>query len=32
MEDMEGHDYTSLIGLPLVRLVGMLKEFGVDVL
>ena len=32
MEDLEGHDYTSLIGLPLVRLVGMLKEFGVDVL
>lgn len=32
MEKMEGDDYTCLIGLPLIRLTAMLKEFGVDVL
>jgi septum formation protein len=32
MEKMEGCDYTALIGLPLIRLVDMLKQFGVDVL
>lgn len=32
MEGMEGRDYTSLIGLPLIRLVNMLGEFGVQVL
>lgn len=32
MEGMDGNDYTSLIGLPLIRLVDMLGELGVDVL
>lgn len=32
MESMEGADYTTLIGLPLIRLVDMLKEFDVAVL
>ena len=32
MEKMAGDDYTSLIGLPLIRLTDMLREFGVDVL
>ncbi len=32
MERMEGEDYTSLIGLPLIKLVGMLEHFGVNVL
>jgi len=32
MEELEGTDYTTLIGLPLIRLVDMLKEFGVEVL
>lgn len=32
MEQMAGEDYTSLIGLPLIRLTLMLQEFGVDVL
>ena len=32
MEQMEGRDYTALIGLPLIRLVDILKQFGVDVL
>lgn len=32
MEKLEGSDYTALIGLPLIRLTEMLKEFGVDVL
>ena len=32
MEKMSGDDYTSLIGLPLIRLTTMLQEFGVDVL
>lgn len=30
MEKMAGEDYTSLIGLPLIRLTSMLQEFGVD--
>lgn len=32
MESMEGDDYTSLVGLPLIKLVGMLEHFGVTVL
>jgi septum formation protein len=32
MESMAGRDYTTLIGLPLIRLTEMLKDFGVDVL
>jgi septum formation protein len=32
MEKLEGHDYTTLIGLPLIRLTEMLKQFDVDVL
>jgi septum formation protein len=32
MERMEGDDYTSLIGLPLIKLTGMLQQFGVQVL
>jgi len=32
MERMAGNDYTSLIGLPLILLVNMLSEFGVEVL
>lgn len=32
MEKMEGSDYTSLIGLPLIKLTHMLKRFDVDVL
>ncbi|PLX75847.1 MAG: septum formation protein Maf [Desulfuromonas sp.] len=32
MEELEGTDYTTLIGLPLIRLVDMLNEFGVEVL
>lgn len=32
MEKMEGDDYTTLIGLPLILLVNMLSHFGVDVL
>lgn len=32
MESMEGRDYTSLIGLPLIRLVEMLGHFGVHTL
>ncbi|OEU74913.1 MAG: septum formation protein Maf [Desulfuromonadales bacterium C00003068] len=32
MEEMAGEDYTSLIGLPLIRLTLMLQDFGVDVL
>lgn len=32
MERMEGEDYSSLIGLPLIRLTTMLAECGVDVL
>jgi septum formation protein len=30
MEKMEGEDYTSLIGLPLIRLVRLLARFGID--
>ncbi len=32
MEKMEGSDYTSLIGLPLIRLSEFLGHFGVEVL
>jgi septum formation protein len=32
MEKMEGDDYTSLIGLPLIKLVTMLEQFGVSIL
>lgn len=32
MEKMEGEDYNSLIGLPLIKLVTMLEQFGVYVL
>jgi septum formation protein len=32
MEKMEGDDYTTLIGLPLIKLVTLLGQFGVDVL
>lgn len=32
MEKMEGDDYTSLIGLPLIRLTAMLESFGIEVL
>jgi septum formation protein len=32
MERMEGEDYTSLIGLPLIKLTEMLRTFGVNVL
>lgn len=30
MEKMEGEDYNTLIGLPLIRLVDLLGRFGVD--
>jgi len=32
VEKMEGEDPTALIGLPLIRLVGMLRNEGIDVL
>ncbi|BCR05241.1 Maf-like protein [Desulfuromonas versatilis] len=32
MQRMEGEDYTALIGLPLIKLNGMLEEFGVKTL
>ncbi len=32
MEKMEGNDYTSLIGLPLILLVNMLSRFDIEVL
>lgn len=32
MERLSGEDYTSLIGLPLIRLTSLLKDSGVDVL
>ena len=32
MEKMEGDDYNSLIGLPLIKLVTMLDQFGVHIL
>jgi len=31
MEKMEGDDYNALIGLPLIKLVSMLKNFNVEV-
>ncbi|SDK15536.1 Maf family protein [Microbulbifer yueqingensis] len=31
-EKMEGTDYNSLIGLPLIRLISMLRQFDIDVL
>ncbi|WP_020676563.1 Maf family protein [Geopsychrobacter electrodiphilus] len=31
MEKMAGDDYNTLIGLPLIKLVSMLKKFGVEV-
>ena len=32
MEKLEGHDYTTLIGLPLIKLTAMLERCGVAVL
>ena len=32
MEELQGRDYTALIGLPLIALTGLLGEFEVDVL
>ena len=32
MEKLDGRDHTSLIGLPLIRLVEILKQFDLDVL
>ena len=32
MEKMEGEDYNSLIGLPLIKLVTLLEQYGVKVL
>jgi len=32
MEKMVGNDYNSLIGLPLIKLVSLLEQFGVKVL
>ena len=32
MDKMEGEDYNALIGLPLIKLVNMLNQAGVDVL
>ncbi|TLM65265.1 MAG: septum formation protein Maf [Deltaproteobacteria bacterium] len=32
MEKMDGRDYTALIGLPLIRLIDILKQFDIDVL
>ena len=32
MEKMEGDDYNTLIGLPLIKLVTLLKQNGVEVL
>jgi len=32
MDRMEGEDYTSLIGLPLIKLVRILEQFGVEIL
>lgn len=32
MQGMEGEDYTSLIGLPLIKLVEILGQFGVEIL
>lgn len=30
MEKLEGEDFTALIGLPLIRLVAMLRRFGIN--
>ena len=32
MEELQGRDYTALIGLPLIALTGLLGELGVEVL
>ncbi len=32
MERMEGEDYTGLIGLPLIKLSGMLRQAGIQIL
>ena len=32
MEKMEGDDYNSLIGLPLIKPTGLLERFGIEVL
>jgi septum formation protein len=32
LEKMAGDDYTTLIGLPLIRLIDLLKQFGVEAL
>jgi septum formation protein len=32
MEKMEGDDYNALIGLPLIKLVTLLSQFGVEIL
>jgi septum formation protein len=32
MEKMSGNDYNTLIGLPLILLVDMLRHFGIEVL
>ncbi len=32
MQRMDGTDYTSLIGLPLIKLTGILQQLGVEVL
>lgn len=32
MEKLDGRDYTALIGLPLIRLIEILKQFNIDVL
>ncbi|MDW7643621.1 MAG: nucleoside triphosphate pyrophosphatase [Desulfuromonadales bacterium] len=32
MQKVEGEDYTSLIGLPLIKLVDLLGQFGVEVI
>jgi septum formation protein len=32
MERLEGDDYTTLIGLPLIKLIDYLEHFGVRVL
>ena len=32
MEKLEGRDYNTLIGLPLIKLITLLEQFGVEVL
>jgi len=32
MDEMAGEDYTSLIGLPLIKLIRILQQFGLEVL